>query len=154
MTKEVLISVKALHLEGDELLTAQVPESEAIETITAGEYFYKNGKHFIIYDEVIQGADRITKNTVKFSDEEVVLTRRVGINVQMIFDLKRRTVSNYETPLGNIVIGVITDYISVSESDNKITLTIDYKMDSNFEMISKSSLTIEITPQSDGVKLL
>ena len=45
MTKDVLVSISGAHtLDGD---------SDDISVITAGSYYYKNGKHFIIYDEVV-----------------------------------------------------------------------------------------------------
>jgi uncharacterized beta-barrel protein YwiB (DUF1934 family) len=42
MTKDVLIKISGLQsMDGD---------SDNIEVITTGEYFLKNGKHYVIYD--------------------------------------------------------------------------------------------------------
>ena len=49
MTKDVLVSISGAHtLNG---------ESDDVSVITAGSYYYKNGKHYIIYDEVVDGVE-------------------------------------------------------------------------------------------------
>ena len=47
MTKEVLVTVSGLQSMGG--------ESDQIQVITAGNYYRKNGKHYIVYDEMIEG---------------------------------------------------------------------------------------------------
>ena len=47
MTREVLVSISGVQIaEGD---------AGEIEVITAGDYFLKNGNHYILYDEVQEG---------------------------------------------------------------------------------------------------
>ena len=47
MTKEVLIRISGLRvMDGDE---------EDVEVITKGEYYWRNGKHYVFYDEVMEG---------------------------------------------------------------------------------------------------
>ena len=43
MTKDVLVSVRGAHIADG--------ETNNLEVITAGSYYFKNGKHYIIYDE-------------------------------------------------------------------------------------------------------
>ena len=45
MTKEVLVTISGLQFSPE-------TESESVELITSGSYYKKNGKHYIIYDEV------------------------------------------------------------------------------------------------------
>ena len=52
MTKEVLISIRGLQIGED---AANEEEFEQIETICTGEYFYRNGSHFVLYDELMEG---------------------------------------------------------------------------------------------------
>ena len=50
MTRDVLIRLSGLQAtEGDE---------GVVEVITAGDYFWKNNKHYLIYDEVMEGTGR------------------------------------------------------------------------------------------------
>ena len=49
MTKDVLVSISGAHMvDGD---------SDDVSVITAGSYFCKNGKHYVIYDELIDGVE-------------------------------------------------------------------------------------------------
>ena len=43
MTKDVLVSVRGAHIADG--------ETNNLEVIMAGSYYFKNGKHYIIYDE-------------------------------------------------------------------------------------------------------
>ena len=52
MTKDVLVSISGLHMDMD----AQIPgpdEDDVIEVETPATYYSKNGKHYIIYDEIV-----------------------------------------------------------------------------------------------------
>lgn len=48
MTKDVIVTISGLQF-------AQETETEPVEIVTAGSYYKKNGKHYIIYDEVMEG---------------------------------------------------------------------------------------------------
>ena len=57
MTKDVLISISGVQLlEGD---------TNDVELITAGDYYNKNGKHYIRYEEIQEGGEDVIQNTIK-----------------------------------------------------------------------------------------
>ena len=58
MDKDVWVSVAGLQF-GDN------PEGDRIEIITPGSYYKKKDKHYLLYDEVIEGSDEVTKNIVR-----------------------------------------------------------------------------------------
>ena len=61
MTRDVLIRLSGLQaMEGDE---------GTVEVITSGDYFWKNNKHYLIYDEVMEGMDGAIRNTMKLTPE-------------------------------------------------------------------------------------
>lgn len=61
MTKEVLMSLKGLQLENGD-------GGQELETITAADYYMKNGSHYVLYEEITEGFDDVTKNMIKFHD--------------------------------------------------------------------------------------
>ena len=61
MTKEVLVTISGLQFSPE-------TESESVELITSGSYYKKNGKHYIIYDEVNEGFSETTRNIIKLND--------------------------------------------------------------------------------------
>ena len=48
MTKDVLITISGLQIADD-------TSAQPVEVITSGEYYCRNGKHYILYDEVMEG---------------------------------------------------------------------------------------------------
>ena len=69
MTKDVLVKISGLQFEEQE-------ENEPVEIITTGNYYKKNGKHYILYDEVQEGCDDVTKSMIKVNDEFMDVTKR------------------------------------------------------------------------------
>jgi uncharacterized beta-barrel protein YwiB (DUF1934 family) len=92
MTKDVLVSVAGLQFEVD--------QEAPIEVITAGEYYFKNEKHFILFEEILEGHDGITKNTVKVSEKQIDIMKRGISNVHMIFEENQKNMTYYNTPFG------------------------------------------------------
>ena len=63
MTKDVLVSVRGAHIADG--------ETNNLEVITAGSYYFKNGKHYIIYDEILEGEEGSIRNTIKANADSV-----------------------------------------------------------------------------------
>ena len=51
MTKDVLISISGLQMD----VLEEEKEYEPIEVVAPANYFLKNGKHYILFDEVTEG---------------------------------------------------------------------------------------------------
>ena len=71
MTKDVLVAVK-----GTQMFVQNEEDAEPIETIMAGDYYNKNGKHYIIYEEVMEGFEGSTRNIVKLNKDSVDITKK------------------------------------------------------------------------------
>lgn len=146
MTKDVFVSVCGTQYDG-------TGDANPIEVITPGTYALRNNKHFVLYEEVMEGTDSVTKNTLKVSEQEVSLKRTGAANVHMIFNKENKTSANYATPFGNLLIGVDTKSISVSESEEKISVAVDYSLDVNYEFLADCELRVDILPRSQGLNL-
>ena len=73
MTKEVWITVCGLQNGPD-------TDGEPIEMTIAGEYYYKNEKHYILYEEVMEGETNTTKNRIKIAPGMLELTKNGVVN--------------------------------------------------------------------------
>ena len=88
MTKDVLVSISGMHEE----IVAVTPEveddeNEAIEVVTPATYYLKNGKHYIVYEEVVEGTSGVIKNRIKINGDECVEIVKSGLsNSHMIFE--------------------------------------------------------------------
>ena len=50
MTKDVLVSISGLHTD---VMQETEEENEAIEVVNPANYYFRNGKHYIVYDETV-----------------------------------------------------------------------------------------------------
>ena len=124
MTKDVLISVSGMQF-GPET------NGEQIEVITKGNYYKKKDKHYLLYDEVMEGMDGVKKNLIRFDSKVFQLTKSGVTNVNMLFEENKRNITNYITPFGSITIGVDAHNIDVEETKDQIRIKIDYALDVN-----------------------
>lgn len=136
MTKDVLVSISGAHaIDG---------ESGDIEVITAGKYYYKNGRHYVIYDETIDGVEGSIRNTIKIGRGAVDVIKSGGARSHMVFEKERTNVSCYVTPFGQMTVGVSTNNILVDETENKLQVKVDYTLDVNYEQMSHCRLTMDV----------
>ena len=78
MTKEILLSIKGLQFLEDN-------NEDEIEVITTGTYFQKDGRHYIKYDEVMEGLEGKIQNLIKINVKSMEVTKRRLSNVHMVF---------------------------------------------------------------------
>lgn len=149
MTKEVLLTLQGLQFDQRE------EDAEKIETVTVGDYFKKNDRHYVVYEEMTEGFDRPTKNRLKFSEHMVELTRNGLVNVHMVFQENKKNMSNYNTPFGQILVGIDTKRINIDEGEDAIVVDVDYSLDINYEFLSDCHIKIDIrSKENSGFTLL
>ena len=49
MTKDVLVTINGIHTMDE--------EDNDVEMVVRGDYYQKNGKHYILYEEVLEGME-------------------------------------------------------------------------------------------------
>ena len=70
-------------------------ENEPIEVITPASYYWKNGKHYILYDEVMEGIPGVVKNKIKITGEDSMEIMKSGItNAHMVFEKNQMNVTS------------------------------------------------------------
>lgn len=146
MTKEILISVKGLQFGEEE-------HEDELESITSGTYYLKNGSHYVLYEEAMEGFEETSKNMLKFKQHEMSLTKKGLVNVQMIFQENRKNMSSYHTPYGDIMIGIDTRTVEVKESEEEIRLQVDYALEVNYQHFADCRIDIHIRPKQSGMEL-
>lgn len=136
MTKDVIISMQGVQFESD--IDAN------IEAIYAGSYYQRDGKHYVLYDEVMEEMEGITKTRMKLTPQMIELTKQGVANVQMVFEVEKKNLTYYHTPFGEILLGIYTNWINLEEKEDCITAKIDYSLDMNQEHIAECTITIVI----------
>lgn len=140
MTKDVLVKISGLQFEEQE-------ENEPVEIITTGNYYKKNGKHYILYDEVQEGCDDVTKSMIKVNDEFMDVTKRGTTNVHMMFEKNKKNMSYYNTPFGSLLVGINAKNVRVNETEEAIDIQVDYDLEVNYEHMAKCTINMNILPR-------
>ena len=79
MTKDVLVSISGKHIDIMEDPTAGYETGDdAIEVVTPASYYCKNGKHYIIYDEILEGKAGTIRNKIRITGNEMVEIMKSG----------------------------------------------------------------------------
>lgn len=140
MTKEVILAITGLQLSPDQ-------QSDTVEMIAPGEYYYRNGKHYFLYDEVTEGFDQITKNVIKVAPDYMELTKKGLVNVHMVFEKNKKNVTYYYTPYGSLLIGIDAQKVHVKESEELLNVEVDYGLEMNYEHLANCHIRIEAKPK-------
>ena len=120
--------------------------SERVETVSQGEYFKRNGKHYIIFEESVEGIDEKVKSKLKFDADTVEVSRSGQMNSHMVFQENKKNLTGYNTPFGQILMGIDTKKIQIIEREDCITVDVDYSLDANDEFLSDCHMEIVISP--------
>lgn len=137
MKKDVLVSVAGLQYELD--------KDEAVEVISAGEYYNRNGKHYILYEEILENVDEISNCTIKISDKQIDVIKKGANNVHMVFEENQNSLTLYQTPFGELQVGIHTTHLDVAEEEDKITVNVKYALDINYAHVSDCEIIIKVT---------
>lgn len=140
MTKEVLVTISGMQFMelGDE-----EKQNDSVEVVAPAEYFCKNGKHYVIYDEVTEGFKGHTKNQIKISEGPVIQVKKSGlVNSVMTFEKEENHITCYQTPFGEMMLGVTARNIELEEAEDKLTVRISYELNINYEPLAECEICI------------
>ena len=149
MIRDVLITIRGLHDETNGLAqAAEAAGEEVIETVSPGEYFFRNGKHYILYEECIEGSSDTIKNRIKITPGEQVEILKNGIaHTHMIFAYGPTQEVIYHTPYGQLLIGLDTHEMKMTCEEDQIHVEIEYGLEINHEPAARSHIDIQVVPR-------
>ena len=96
--RDRLITIRGVHTVDE--------EDNDVEMIVRGDYYQKNGKHYVLYEELIEGFKEPVKNIIKITSTSMDITKKGTAITHMLFEKNRKNVSCYSTPFGEIVVGL------------------------------------------------
>ena len=134
MQKEVLI-----HVRGLQMMDAQ-SDQEPIEIVVPGQYYFRNGFHYLRYEEILDESSEPTINYIKMSGKGLV-------NVHMVFEQGKKNMTYYTTPYGTLQMGIAATNLELTESEEDIHMKADYALDMNEEHVADCYLAIQVQPR-------
>ena len=96
-----------------------LPEySEPLVTVqeVRAEYFYRNGSHYLFYEEQPEGCQDVLKTRVKRKNGTVEIYRQGSMGSCMVFEAGRRYRTEYPTPFGVLLLDIVTEAVEIEDS--------------------------------------
>ena len=143
MTKDVIIGISGLQFAAESY-------SDSLEMVASGEYFLKNGRHYVKYEEVIEGFEGSNQNLIKIEPNKLEVTKKGLTNIHMIFEEKKKNLTYYNTPYGSLLIGIEGDNIEIHEREDRIEVRASYSLDINYEHVADCVIEMNIQSKSSG----
>jgi uncharacterized beta-barrel protein YwiB (DUF1934 family) len=143
MTKEVLLSIRGLQLGEDD-------QRDIVETISPGEYYFRNGKHYFLYEEVIEGSKKTNRNVLKVTDDYMELTKKGEVNVHMVFEKNKKNVTYYYTPYGSLLMGIDAYRVEIREEEDELRVEVEYALELNNEHLANCRIRIKAVPRRES----
>jgi len=123
MTKDVLVTINGIHTMDE--------EDNDVEMVVRGDYYQKNGKHYILYEEVLEGMEETVKNVIKISDSSMDIIKKGAANSHMLFEKNKKNLSCYSTPMGDMIVGIQANRFRVEKGKDSLKVHVDYSLDIN-----------------------
>ena len=141
MTEEVLVSVKGMQMmEADQ---------DEVEIVTHGKYMKNGNKHYISYEEVVEGMDGKIHNLIKLDEKGMEVTKKGLTNVHMVFEKDKKNMTCYNTPFGNLMVGISATNIDVNASEENIDIEVRYILDLNYEHMADCTINMNIKSKNN-----
>ena len=145
MKKDVLIRVRGLQMMDTE------DEQEPLEIVVPGQYYFKNGSHYLRYEELMdETSAEPTVNYIKISSKAVEVRKKGLVNVHMVFERGKKNMTYYSTPYGTVEMGIAATGVMIEESENGIDMKVDYALEMNEEYVADCYLTVSAQSKASG----
>ncbi len=145
MDKNVLIHIRGLQMMDP------TDEQEPIELVVPGQYYFKNGSHYLRYEELMdETSAEPTVNYIKISSKAVEVRKKGLVNVHMVFERGKKNMTYYSTPYGTVEMGIAATGVMIEESENGIDMKVDYALEMNEEYVADCYLTVSAQSKASG----
>ena len=131
MTRDVLITISGIQMIDE--------DDSDVEMMVRGDYYQKNGKHYILFEEMMEGFIAAYHHMYY----KHIIKRGIA-NVHMQFEKNKKNLSCYTTPLGDMVVGIQANKIRINEEPDSLKVDIDYSLDVNYEHLSECSIRVDV----------
>ncbi|MCC8052179.1 MAG: DUF1934 domain-containing protein [Clostridiales bacterium] len=143
MTRDVLISIKGLHTVREE------EGDDPVEVFSPGKYYFRNGKHYVEYEETED--DETIKTRITLRGHHLEVNRKGIVNTKMVFEEGVKNTCWYDTVAGSMLMGIDVNKMQVSESEELIEIFVEYALEANYEHLTDNSIRIRIMAKDSGL---
>jgi len=146
MDRDVLIHINGIQYTGGD-------EPEPVEVITPGQYYYRNGNHYLTFEDITDNPNERTSSIMKFRPAYLEVKKKGFVDTRMVFEENKKTLTLYETPFGVMNVSVSATSIRLKEEKESIELIAEYALDINNSYMADCSITLTARSKKQGLEL-
>jgi len=139
VTKNIKITVRGVQWENG-------GEADSTEITALGEYYFRNGSHYIFYEETSEDFGENIKNSLKLKGNLLERNRKGAVNSRMVFETGKSHVVDYATPFGMLRMETVTSRILCMEEENGLRIEAEYELRADGVKMSSCRLTVITEP--------
>lgn len=132
-----------INIRGLQFYTEPDDDTDIVLTSEAG-FEFQDGVFFVDYEETEITGYAGTKTVIEIGSDYVSLRRTGTLNTNMLFMKDRKTSSSYNTPYGELLIGIMTSKLEIDVDENGGKVSVEYYVDINNQSTSKNIFDLEI----------
>lgn len=148
MTEDILISVRGLHTLDIE---QEEEETDELEMTMPGKYYFRNGKHYVLFEETDEESQSVVKNRFKLSEDRLEISKKGAMNTTMTFQRGEKSSGWYGTPVGDVQLGIEVTDMQLMEGEDEIEMNVAYALEMNSEHVSDSRIRLRIMERNKGL---
>ena len=134
--RDYVITIKGLQSYDDDNIDIQM--------MAEGDFSFEDGKYFIEYDETEATGMEGTQTSIEIGDTYVSLTRSGTVETTLLFIEGRQTTSYYETPYGTMMMGITTEKVDASFTEEGGSVNVRYTMSMNNLFSGANTFEIQV----------
>lgn len=146
MEKNVMISIRGLQKVNGET-------QEPVELLTPGILSQIGDGYHLTYRETALTGLEGTVTSFQVYPEQVSMVRMGTVCLQMVFEQGRRHFSLYETPYGNLSVGVRTSQLTNTLGASGGVIDIKYALEIDHSLTGYNEFHIEVQEASNSCTL-
>lgn len=133
--KNAIISVSST--QGDE-------SGDAVEVVTPGNYYEKNGSFFAVYKETEISGMQGTTTTIKIGKDNFSLIRMGSTSTNMEFKNNKENMALYNTPYGTLQFKIETRELDININEDGGNISVNYDLSVEGQKSQSTNLKINI----------
>lgn len=134
--KKAIIKITDRHIQDGE-------EYEA-ELTTSGEFEITENGCKVVYTETDEELENCVTTLDVVGSEKISMTRAGKYNTEMVIEKDRRHSCFYQTPYGELMMGIFAKKVVNEMTENGGTLNFSYTIDFNNTPASENELTVSV----------
>ena len=148
MTEDILISVRGLHTLDIE---QEEEETDELEMTMPGKYYFRNGKHYVLFEETDEESQSVVKNRFKLAPDRLEISKKGATNTTMTFQRGEKSSSWYGTPVGDVQLGIEVTEMELTEGEDESEMNVAYALEMNSEHVSDARIRLRIIERNKGL---